>query len=238
MHPDLPKLLDVQGKDRRLADLGARLEALEVERTVLDAALDRIRSEINSATRTANDFARRRDETAAKLDTQRSNQEKRRVRLEQERNPRLAAQLMADVELARSILAQEESEWMRLADDATVRAAAVTDIEARLAAAEADQAEARASFATRLAELQAEIDVAKAERELSASALDRTLRTRYDRLRAARRTEILVPANKSICTACYTAIPSSRLGRLEAEGLLLEGCEMCGAIIYVQETVA
>ena len=68
MHPDLPKLLDVQGKDRRLADLGARLEALEVERTVLDAALDRIRSEINSATRTANDFARRRDEADAFYD--------------------------------------------------------------------------------------------------------------------------------------------------------------------------
>jgi predicted nucleic acid-binding Zn-ribbon protein len=238
MHPDLPKLLELQAKDRRLADLGARLEALEVERTVLDAALDRIRSEIHSATRTANDFARRRDETASKLDTQRSNQEKRRVRLEAERNPRLAAQLMADVELARSILAQEESEWMRLADDATTRAGAVTEIEGRLAALEAEQSEARASFAARLADLQAEMDAAKAEREASAAQLDRTLRTRYDRLRSSRRTEILVPANKAICTACYTAIPSSRLGRLEAEGLLLEGCEMCGAIIYVQETVA
>ncbi|MBK6495094.1 MAG: hypothetical protein IPO52_01475 [Gemmatimonadetes bacterium] len=237
MHPDLPKLLDVQAKDRRLAELAERLEALESERALLDVAVDRIKNEIHSATRTATDFARRRDETATKLDTQKSNQEKRRVRLEQERNPRLAAQLMADVELARSILAQEESEWMRLADDATTRGNAVTEIEARLAALHAEQSEARASFAERLAGLQAELDAAKAERELSASALDRTLRVRYDRLRSSRKTEILVPSTKSICTACYTAIPSSRIGRLEAEGLLLEGCEMCGAIIYLQESV-
>lgn len=237
MHPDLPKLLDVQGKDRRLAELGATMDALEAERAVLDTALERVRSEIAAATRMANDYARRRDETAAKLDTQRSNQEKRRVRLETERNPRLAAQLMADVELARSILAQEESDWMRLADDATQRAGAVTDAEARVAALEAEQAEARAGFAAQMAELQAQVDAAKAEREAAASALDRTLRTRYDRLRNARQTEILVPAEKSICTACYTAIPSSRLGRLEAEGLLLEGCEMCGCIIYLQDVV-
>ena len=94
-----------------------------------------------------------------------------------------------------------------------------------------------AAISERLAGLQAELDAAKAERELSASALDRTLRVRYDRLRSSRKTEILVPSTKSICTACYTAIPSSRIGRLEAEGLLLEGCEMCGAIIYLQESV-
>ena len=91
MHPDLPKLLDVQAKDRRLAELAERLEALESERALLDVAVDRIKNEIHSATRTATDFARRRDETATKLDTQKSNQEKRRVRLEQERNPRLQA---------------------------------------------------------------------------------------------------------------------------------------------------
>lgn len=237
MHPDLPKLLDVQGKDRRLADIADVIRALESERALLETALDRIRSEIQSAKRTANDFARRRDETAGKLDTQRSNQEKRRVRLEQERNPRLAAQLMADVELARSILGQEESEWMRLADDATTRAVSVTEAEARLAALEAEQAEARTSFEERHNALQADLDLAKAEREQSASQLDRTLRTRYDRLRHSRQTEILVPASKAICTACHTAIPSSRVGRLEAEGLLLEGCEMCGAIIYLEELV-
>ncbi len=237
MHPDLPKLLDVQGKDRRLAELGVTMDALVTERAVLDAALERVRADIAAATRMAADYARRRDETAAKLDTQRSNQEKRRVRLESERNPRLAAQLMADVELARSILAQEESDWMRLADDATQRASLVAEAEARVAALEEEQAEARAAFAAQMAEIQADVDAAKAERESAASALDRTLRTRYDRLRNARKTEILVPAEKSICTACYTAIPSSRIGRLEAEGLLLEGCEMCGAIIYLTDAV-
>ncbi len=81
--------------------------------------------------------------------------------------------------------------------------------------------------------------MAQAEREKSASQLDRALRIRYDRLRGSRTTEILVPAGNptghATCTACFTAIPRSRIGRLQAEGLLLDGCEMCGAIVYLAE---
>ncbi|MES2123432.1 MAG: hypothetical protein V4503_01965, partial [Gemmatimonadota bacterium] len=114
MHPDLPKLLDVQTKDRRLADINGRVAEIESERAALDVVLDRLRSEIASATRTADDIARRRDEVGTKLEAQRAKHEARRLRLEQERNPRVAAQLMADVELGRSILTQEEGEWLRL----------------------------------------------------------------------------------------------------------------------------
>lgn len=233
MHPDLPKLLDVQAKDRGLASLAEEKATLEAERRGLDAAVDKIKTEIAGATRTADDFARRRDQTAEKLEAQRGQQEKRRLRLEQERSPRIAAQLLADVELAKSILAQEESEWMRLADDATARAGVVTQAEQRLAALQEEQAPARSEFQGRMDELDGRIAAARAEREAAASQLDKTLRHRYDRLRGSRTTEVLVPAAKATCTACYTAIPRSRIGKLEHEGLLLEGCEMCGALIYL-----
>ncbi len=238
MHPDLPKLLEVQGKDRRLAELAAGLATLATERAALDAALEGAQTQIESARRALADSATRRDERAQKLEAQRVHQERRRQRLEQERNPRVAAQLMADVELARSILAQEESEWLRLAEEATQREAAVSAAEARLVEVEAEQAEVRQELDRKIDEASAEHDAAKAEREIAASELNRTLRNRYDRLRNSRKTEVLVPANNAICTACYTAIPSSRIGQLQAEGLLLEGCEMCGALLYLEEVTA
>lgn len=238
MHPDLPKLLDVQGKDRRLAEINARLAALATERDALDAALEAARNQIVTARRGLEESAARRDEKAAKLEAQRAHQEKRRARLEQERSPRVAAQLMADVELARSILAQEESDWLRLAEEATQREAAVAAAEGRLAELEAEQTELRTDLATRTEAATAEHDEALGERESAAAGLDKTLRTRYDRLRTSRKTEVLVPATNAICTACYTAIPRSRIGQLQADGLLLEGCEMCGAILYLEEVTA
>ena len=238
MHPDLPKLLDVQAKDRRLAELDVRTQEIAAARATLDAALERARSEVAAADRAGTEAVRRRDDAEQKLETQRVQHERRRQRLETERNPRIAAQLLADVELGRNILAQEESDWIRMSDDVVARTAAVHAATERLAAAEAEQAAERAELAEREAALAVELSEARAERETSASQLDRALRVRYDRLRHSRRTEILVPASNATCTACYTAIPRSRIGRLQSDGILIDGCEMCGAIIYLAEAVA
>jgi predicted nucleic acid-binding Zn-ribbon protein len=127
---------------------------------------------------------------------------------------------------------------MRLAEDATSRTGVVTAAEQRLGTLETEQGAARAELAHRHDDLAGELGAAKAERESAAAQLDRTLRLRYDRLRGSRKTEILVPANNGTCTACNTAIPRSRIGKLQAEGILIDGCEMCGAIIYLAEARA
>jgi predicted nucleic acid-binding Zn-ribbon protein len=122
-----------------------------------------------------------------------------------------------------------------MADDVTARAAAAKGSKDRLTTAEGEQAGARAELNGRAEALAAEVAVAKAEREASASHLDKTLRLRYDRLRKSRTNEILVPADNGTCTGCYTSIPRSRIGALVADGILIDGCEMCGAIIYMAE---
>jgi predicted nucleic acid-binding Zn-ribbon protein len=238
MHPDLPKLLQVQAKDRRLAELDVRTQAIAAEHATLDALLERGRADAAAAERALNDVTRRRDEAEQKLETQRAQHEKRRQRLETERNPRVAAQLLADVELGRNILAQEEGDWVRMADDVKARAAVATSAKERVTAAEAEQAGARAALDGKAAELAGELTGAQAERDAAAGQLDKTLRLRYDRLRKTRKNEILVPADKGTCTGCYTAIPRSQIGPLVANGILIDGCEMCGAIIYVAEVVA
>lgn len=238
MHPDLPKLLDVQVKDRRLTAIDVRVQAIADERATLDSLLERARGEVTNAERMLLEGTRRRDEGEQKLETQRTQHERRRKRLEEERNPRVAAQLLADVELGRSILTQEEGEWMRMSDDVNGRTATLASARERLASAEGEQAGARAVLDKRYADLEAELADARAEREQAASQLDRTLRIRYDRLKKSRKGEILVPADKTTCTACHTAIPRSRIGQLQAEGILIDGCEMCGAIIYLAEAVA
>jgi predicted nucleic acid-binding Zn-ribbon protein len=238
MHPDLPKLLEVQVRDRRLAELDERAQRIAAERASLDALLERGRAELASAERMRDDAARRRDEAEQKLENQRTAHERRKQKLTDERNPRVAAQLLADIELGRNILVQEENEWMRMSDEATARAAAATAAGERLASALGEQAGARTELDGRAATLAEEVAVAQADRDAAAALLDKTLRIRYDRLRKSRTNEILVPVDNGTCTACYTSIPRSRVGKLQADRILIDGCEMCGAILYLAEAVA
>ncbi len=238
MHPDLPRLLDLQAKDQHLAGLLAQRKAVMVERAGLETALERHRNEIAAAKRSAEELKQRRDALSGKLDKQRSQQEKRKERLEQERNPRIVTQLMADFEMARGILAQEESDWLQLSDEEEGRGRLVHDAEVRLEQATAEQAPAREEFAQRLAAIEAEVTAAQGEREAAASQIEKNLRTRYDRLRSARKTVVVVPVEHGTCTGCFTAIPSSRVGPLQHDGVLIEGCQSCGAIIYLPSAVS
>lgn len=237
MHPDLPKLLEVQARDRRLAELDARADEIAAEVAVLDQAIARERTEMAQAERALGDTTQRRDEAEQKLEAHRAQHERRRQRLDQERNPRVAAQLLADVELGRSILAQEESDWLRLSEEFATREAALAGAGTRLAAVVEGQAAERATLDGKSAVLATEREGAQHDRDMAASHLDRPLRIRYDRLRKSRKSEILVPAANATCTACFTAIPRSRIGQLQSEGILIDGCEMCGAIIYLPDAV-
>ena len=46
-------------------------------------------------------------------------QERRQLRLEHVRNPKEASTLMAELDLARSVLAKEENDWVRSAEAVT-----------------------------------------------------------------------------------------------------------------------
>jgi len=73
------------------------------------------------------------------------------------------------------------------------------------------------------------------EREAAATLLDRGLRIRYDRLRRARATPVVVALNGDACGACFTAIPRNRRSQIRA-GAIIEGCEACGVILYAAES--
>src|SRR5918996_1357059 len=119
MHADLVKLLDLQAKDSAVAEVERQLGALREETGVLDQALERAREVREAARRAAVDAARRRDELEAKIESYRVLQDRRQQRLEHVRNPKEASTLMAELDLARSVVAKEESDWVRSADAVT-----------------------------------------------------------------------------------------------------------------------
>jgi predicted nucleic acid-binding Zn-ribbon protein len=236
MHADLVKLLDLQARDAAVAEVERRLEALQAESGALDQALHRAREVLEAARRAAVEAARRRDELEAKIETYRVLQDRRQQRLEHVRNPKEASALMAELDLARSVVAKEENDWVRSADAVTQAQFKAAEEERNVGMAVEGQVPERNRLAGRRAELEAELAAARAEREGSASRLDRPLRIRYDRLRKARTGDVIVPLLGGSCGSCHTSIPLNKRSQIKA-GLVLDNCEVCGAILYPPEGV-
>lgn len=231
MHADLLKLLDLQAKDTGVADVDRRLRELAAEFGGLDRAAQRARDSLDAARRAAADGGRRRDELEAKIESYRILQDRRVQRLESVRNPKEASTLMAELDLARSVMAKEETDWVRSAEAVTALEGKVTEEETKVAAVELEQAPERARLEGRRRDLDAEREVAMRAREASAEQIDKSLRTRYDRLRGSRSRNVVVPLVGGTCGECHTAVPLNRRSQIRS-GAILDGCEGCGAILY------
>lgn len=237
MRSALEKLLDLQAKDLTLLDVDRRLAALLDDVAALDAEVARAQTAVEAARAAHNDGVRRQRELETRIESYRTLQERRRARMEQVRNAREAQALMTEMDLARSVLVREEGEWVKCAEQ-------VQELEARRAAADAAAAELtstqddrRVELAARRAALLAEREAALATREASAASLDKPIRQRYERLRSNRDGAVVVAVRGVACGACFTAVPMSRRGQIRS-GLLVEGCEACGVILYAEELVA
>lgn len=235
MHPDLIKLLDLQARDSAIAEVDARITAIDADVAGLDQELARAQGARDTAQRAADDGGRRRDELETKIESYRQLQERRRQRLEFVRNPKDASTLMAEMDLARSVLAKEESDWVRSADTVESLQARVGEEQQKMESVEAEQTPRRDGLASQRAGFVAEREALVQEREAAANLLERALRIRYDRLRRARATPVVVALNGDACGACFTAIPRNRRSQIRS-GAIIEGCEACGVILYSAES--
>jgi uncharacterized protein len=231
MHADLVKLLDLQSKDAAVAEAEKRLRELDGESAALDQAIQKARDGLDDARRAAAEGARRRDEIEARVESYRLLQDRRVQRLETVRNPKDASTLMAELDLARSVIAKEEADWLRAAEAVTTLERKVGEEENKVAVADLEQAPERARLAERRHLLDAERDAAVLAREASAEQIDKPLRTRYDRLRRSRARDVVVPLVGGTCGACHTSVPLNRRSQIRS-GAILDGCEGCGAILY------
>src|SRR5213075_2295782 len=168
VHPDLEALLALQDKDVAVTNCDARLKALEPELRALDeqiAAAERVVAQARAGIQAALD---RRDGLEGKIASYRTMQEQRRQRLEWVRGAKEASTLMAELDLARTVLAKEEAEFMRSGDAVAEAERRAAEAEQALAHVRAQQAAEREALA-RARAIAGERERAVAEREQAAT---------------------------------------------------------------------
>ncbi|HEX7919130.1 MAG TPA: hypothetical protein VF454_06980, partial [Gemmatimonadales bacterium] len=156
MHPELSKLLDLQAKDLVLLEIDTRLAEVVMEEEVLDGVVGKAVAAATAARKSAADAARRRDEYEQRINTLKQQHEKRQQRVEFVRNPKEASTLMAELDLARGVLAREEGEWVKLADQVKAADLRATQVEAEIEQVKEGQTEMRTSLAARRSDIEHE----------------------------------------------------------------------------------
>jgi uncharacterized protein len=234
VHPDLEALLALQDKDIALAGCDARLKALEPEVRALDeqvAAAERVVEQARSSIRAA---LERRDGLEGKIQSYRTMQEQRRQRLEWVRGAKEASTLMAELDLARTVLAKEEAEFMRSGDAVGEAERKTAEAENALQKVVDAQAAQREVLAEKRREIAAEREQAGVARGRAAKNVNPALLGRYDRIRRGKAPLAIFPLHGSSCGNCFTAVPTQRKALIQ-RGATIEGCEACGVLLYAKE---
>jgi predicted nucleic acid-binding Zn-ribbon protein len=234
---DLKRLLALQDVDRIVISVEEELRALEPEIAELDAVVARLDEEAVGLEAKLEEARAKRSELESHIETYRVMQERRRQKLEWVRGAKEASALMAEIDLARSVLAQEEAEWIRSADEVQGIEALAAESAERMAAAREEQAPRREEIAAVRAERTGRLEEAQGRREEAADEIrksKRSLLAMYDRIRSGRAPYAMYELHADACGHCYTSVPMHRRQQIQ-RGESLATCEACGVLIYIPE---
>jgi len=234
VHPDLEALLILQEKDQAVTATDEALAALAPELATLDAAQATAESALATAQAAIQAAIDRRDALEGKIANYRTMQEQRRQRLEWVRGAKEASTLMAELDLARSVLAKEEAEFMRSGDAVAEAERKAAEAEKGLAEVRARQAPQREALAGKRETIVAQREHAFAERERATANVGAALLARYERIRRGKAPLALYPLHGDACGHCFTAVPTQRRALIQ-RGASIEGCEACGVLLYAGE---
>ncbi len=170
----------------------------------------------------------------ATLDEAQAAAERALARLEWVRGAKEASTLMAELDLARSVLAKEEAEFMRSGDAVTEAERKAAEAERALEEVRARQAPLREALAGKREQIAAGRERASAERERATAAVGASLLALYERIRRGKAPLALYPLHGDACGHCFTAVPTQRRVLIQ-RGASIEACEACGVLLYAPE---
>ena len=234
MQSDLKNLLALQDDDRAIMIIEEEMRVLEPELAQLDEAVAELEADLAQAQADLEDSNGKRQELETRIETYRVMQERRRQKLEWVRGAKEASALMAEIDLARGVLAQEETEWIGSAEEVTEIEKRTIEAEQKVAAEKETQAPRREEIANIQRECQARVEEARSKRGETAKEVLPNLLTLYGRILRGRAPLAMYGLHNEACGHCFTAVPT-HLRQQVRRGDLVATCEACGVIMYVPE---
>jgi predicted nucleic acid-binding Zn-ribbon protein len=230
MASEVEALLALQEDDAKILELENRRKALDPRMAALDRKRETASATLDRARVAVEAEERRQRELLGKIQQHKQMQEKNLAQLDAVKRLKEATAAMAQVESARRIIADDESELQAIGRRLTEMRETVVSSEADLAEVEGEQSTTREEIEKERAEIDASLNVARVERDGKTRGVPRTLLGKYDRIRT-RRAKALYPLRGESCGNCDTAIPMQRRNQMAVNGPI-DVCEACGVLLY------
>jgi predicted nucleic acid-binding Zn-ribbon protein len=231
VNPDLAALLALQEDDSAMAAIDARLRELDERADALDGERRTVTAAVERAHASTESEEKKRRELALKIDEHRSIQERNLSTLDAVRKQRETQAAMTQVDVARRVLAQEESELQALNSRIVELRRAAEAMVQELDEVDRRQSAEREELARVRGDLEAELGEARAKRAAAAANVPRSILTKYERIRGREKSFALYQLRGAACGRCNTAIPLQRRNVMAA-GRTIEVCEGCGVLLY------
>lgn len=234
MASEVEALLALQEDDARIGELEDRMRSLEPRMAALDRKREAAAVAVNKARGAVESEERRQRELQGKVAQHKQMQEKNLAQLDAVKRLKEATAAMAQVESARRIIAEDESELQALSRRLAELRTTVHSTETTLTEIENEQSQAREEIDKEKKEIDTSLEIARSERVGKTGGVSRVLLGKYDRIRT-RRTQALYPLRGESCGNCDTAIPMQRRNQMAVNGPI-DVCEACGVLLYRAET--
>ena len=231
MHPDLVALLALQDDDSAIAGIEARIREVDAQLHVLDRERAVLGDAAERARASADAEERKRRDLALKVQEHKSLQDRNLAALDAVRKAREATAALAQIDLTRRVLAQEESDLQALSTRITDLRQSAELHELELAEVDKRQESERAALAERRSALEQEHAAALDKRTATANRVSRSVLAKYERIRGREKARALYALTGAACGRCNTAIPLQRRNVMAA-GRSIEVCEGCGVLLY------
>jgi predicted nucleic acid-binding Zn-ribbon protein len=235
VNAELDTLIELQGHDSRIA-------SLEAEAARLPKQIEAIQASLAEAKKTVDAFKTKIDQTRKDLRAKEKDLEvhaakraKEEARLYEVKTNKEYSAVLLEIEEVKQIKAKTEEEILGLMEMQERLAVDVKEAEGRLKTREEQARQDEGVVRGKLAKVEQELAVVRAERTSRARELPAALLASYDRIMKARAgTAVASVGANGICGGCRMSIrPQALLELRNATGLMT--CESCGRYLYWQE---
>ena len=240
MHPAIPRLLDLQTIDLKIADLRAQLDAFPKRIMGLDAKLTGARAAVASAKEAHVNSLKERKKFELDVDQWKDRARKYRDQSGAVKTNEAYKALQHEIANAETEVAKAEDRQLELM-------MASEEVEARMRHADADLKEAEKSVAADRKEIEIqygakkkELNAAQAEREKAAAPVPEDMLTLYDRIAKRHNGHALAQVKDGQCKGCGLRVLPHILQLLtqDHDDEEVFRCESCGLILYSLEPLA
>lgn len=235
MSPELQALIDLQEFDARIARLDAEAARLPKQIDALQQALKEAGRSLDTL-RTKFDVTRKDLRAKEKdLEVASAKRTKTEARLWEVKTNKEYSAVLLEIEEIKQEKAKTEEEILALMEMQERLTADLRDAESRMKVREAQAGEDEAKVRKKLAEVDGELSIVRAERSSRAREISPALLSSYERILKARGGVAVAAVGAGpICGACRVSIRPQAMQELRtsSEPRL---CENCGRYLYWQE---